>query len=348
VSVYTVLKRELVREKPSPAHGDSGFSKEDDVEPPVMPILHVSDHQLMAQTMRASGDPLLLDRITLEFAGLCSQVFSAEGLSESTAEALEQAVRKAAGYVNVGLERWCGRDLALCEKVLRENTLIDVFRSGFSLALQLRWETEEWLKTAWFSRRGYRPAFWEEEWGATLVGVVQKRPLLFDPSRREEPYRTFESIEEVEACRKTMDRIKILDRFLESLATRHPLEEKWSKDPLFSFHSLLFNYWGRKQLGFPPGFAPLSLDQVRDLFKVLRPEAQKPPLGMSDFKEVFVRDLMACSPALSGADRVLLEETLGILWEKFTEEYALVSTADLDGRFLRFILTSPSPSPGPR
>jgi len=70
----------------------------------------------MVETLRRSGDPLLLDRITLEFAGLCSQIFSAEGVPENTPEALVKTVKKAAGYVNVGIERWCGRDLGLCER----------------------------------------------------------------------------------------------------------------------------------------------------------------------------------------------------------------------------------------
>jgi len=345
VSVYTVLKKDLVKERTPAAVGDSGFPGEEHAEAPLMPILNVSDNHLMVEAMRRSADPLLLDRIPLEFGGLCSQVFSAEGVSENTAEALEDAVRKAAGYVNVGLERWCGRDLALCEQVLRENTLLDLFRSGFSMALQVRWDTEQWLKTAWFTRRGFRPAFWEEEWGATLVGVVQKRPLLFDGSLKEEPYRVFESLEELDACRRTMRRLMALDRLLEALVDRHPLDEKWSKDPLFTFHSLLFSFWARKQLGFPPGFSPLSLDQVRDLFRFLRSDAQKPPFGMPGFKGVFVKDFIAYAPDSESTDQALLEDTLGILWDKFTEEYALVGTADLDGRFLRFILSSPPPGP---
>jgi hypothetical protein len=346
VSIYTVLKKDLLKEKPSAPLVHPKSSEGERAEAPLMPILHVSENHLMVESMRRSGDPLLLDRVTLEFAGLCSQVFSAEGLLESTPEALVRTVRKAAGYVNVGLERWCGRDLELCEQVLRENTLHDLFRSGFSLALEMRWETEQWLKKAWFSRRGFRAAFWEEEWGATLVGVVQKRPLLFDRAQKDEPYRAFESIEEVETCRKTMERLMVLDRLLETLVDRHPLEEKWSKDPLFTFHSLLFNYWARKQLGFAPGFAPLTLDQVRDFFRLLRSDAQKPPFGMTGFKEVFVKDFMACAPAFESADqKAVLEETLGILWDKFTEEYALVGIADLDGRFLRFILSSPSSGP---
>jgi hypothetical protein len=346
VSVYTVLKKDLLREKPPAPVVQPRSSEGERAEAPLMPILHLSENHLMVEAMRRSGDPLLLDRVTLEFAGLCSQVFSAEGVFENTPEAIVSTVRKAAGYVNVGLERWCGRNLGLCERVLRENTLLDLFRSGFSLALEMRWETEQWLKKAWFSRRGFRPAFWEEEWAATLVGVVQKRPLLFDRAQKDEPYRAFESLEEVETCRKTIRRLVVLDRLLETLVGRHPLEEKWSKDPLFTFHSLLFNYWARKQLGFPPGFAPLSLNQVRDLFRLLRSDAQKPPFGMTGFKEVFVKDLMACAPDFESADQqAILEETLGILWDKFAEEYALVGIADLDGRFLRFILSSPSPGP---
>ncbi|MCU0595799.1 MAG: DUF6178 family protein [Desulfobacterota bacterium] len=349
VSVYTVLKKDLLTEKPSAPVGVPEPFGGDRAEPPLMPILNVSEDHLMVETMRRSGDPLLLDRVTLEFAGLCSQVFSAEGVFENTPEALAKTVRKAAGYVNVGLERWCGRDLGLCEQVLKDNTLVDLFRSGFSLALEMRWETEQWLKKAWFSRRGFRPAFWEEEWGATLVGVVQKRPLLFDRSHKDEPYRAFESLEEIESCRRIIRRLVVLDRLLETLVDRYPLDEKWSQDPLFTFHSLLFNYWARKQLAFPPGFAPLSLDQVRDLFRLLRSDSPKAPFGMTGFRQVFVNDGMACAPEFeSGDQKALLEETLGILWDKFTEEYALVGTADLDGRFLRFILSSPNPSSGPK
>jgi len=349
VSVYTALKKDLLKENPSAPVLHPGSSEGDRAEAPLMPILQVSENHLMVETVRRSGDPLLLDRITLEFAGLCSRIFSAEGVPENTPEALVKTVKRAAGYVSVGLERWCGRDLGLCERVLRKNTLLDLFRSGFGLALEMRWETERWLKKAWFSRRGFRPAFWEEEWGATLVGVVQKRPLLFDRSQKEEPYRTFESLEDVETCRKILRRLVVLDRLLETLVERHPLEEKWSKDPLFTFHSLLFNYWARKQLGLPPGFAPLSLDQVRDLFRLLRSDVQKPPFGMPGFKEVFVKDIMACAPDFESDDqRAVLEDTLGILWDSFTEEYAMVGTADLDGRFLRFILSTPSAPPGQR
>jgi hypothetical protein len=348
VSVYQALRKDLLNEAPAAPVAFSEPAEEERTEAPLMPILHVSENHLMVETTRRGGDPLLLDRVGIEFAGLCSQVFSAEGLSENTVEALIRTVRKAAGYVNVGLERWCGRDLASCEKVLRENTLLDLFRSGFTLALEMRWETEQWLKQAWFARLGFRPSFWEEEWGATLVGIVQKRPLLFDRSRKEEPYRTFESLEELEACRKTIRRMMVLDRLLATLADRHPFEEKWSKDPLFTFYSLLFNYWARKQLGLAPGFAPLSLDQVRDFFRLLRSDAQQPPFGMPGFKAVFVKDFMACAADFKGADRAVLEDTLGILWDKFTEEYALVGIADLDGRFLRFILSSTDASTGTR
>ncbi len=53
--------------------------------------------------MRRSRDPLLLNRITLEFAGLCSRFFSAEGLAEATPEALVPGrSEKRTGYVKRG------------------------------------------------------------------------------------------------------------------------------------------------------------------------------------------------------------------------------------------------------
>ena len=69
---------------------------------------------------------------------------------------------------------------------------------------------------------------------------------------------------------------------------------------------------------------------------------------MPGFKEVFVKHFMAYAPESESTDQALLEDTLGILWDSFTEEYAMVGTADLDGRFLRFILSSPGSSSGPK
>jgi hypothetical protein len=230
---------------------------------------------------------------------------------------------------------------------LRNNPLISIFRAGFGLALELQWETQRWLEKAWFRVQGFHSSFWDEEWGGTLAGLLQKRPRLFQGSQADEPYKDFESLSEVDDCRNTVRRLTVLDRLLEILSSEHLLKKRWTKDPLFTFHGLIFNFWARSQLNLDPGFSPLSMEQARAFFQLLRPKEGKPPYRMHGFGNVFVKDLTAYASDFEPHAARLLKETLSILWEKFVDEYAWVATAELDGRFMKFILISPSPEAAP-
>jgi len=306
---------------------------------PLAPILQVREENLMLEAVRR--DPLLADRVRVEFAGLCNQVISADRATVSEAEDLVRIVRKVAGYINVGLERLAGEDLAAAEEYIRDNPLQQIFRAGFSLALEVKWEAERWLKGAWFIRQGLKPGFWDD-WGGTLVGILQKRPLLYKGALSQPPYGDFEEAAQVEESRKTLRRMMALDRLLDKLSSDHPVERRWSKDPLFNFHSLLLNYWARRMMNIAPGFEPLSLGEVRNFFRALRAGTEKPPFSMQGFREVFVEDMAGLADFDPEAAKTL-RETLSAVWEKFTEEYAWVATADLDGKYLKFILTSPAP-----
>jgi hypothetical protein len=196
---------------------------------PLAPILQVGDENLLLKVVR--GAPLLADRVRGEFAGLCNQAVSADCVRVSEAEDLVRVCRKVAGYINVGLERVAGKDLKAAEDYIRKNPLQQIFRVGFSAALDVKWEAERWLKKTWFIRQGLKPGFWGE-WGGTLVGILQKRPLLFKGALSQPPYGDFESVEEVEKSREILRRVMALDRLLESLSSRHPVEAQLSKDPL--------------------------------------------------------------------------------------------------------------------
>jgi len=319
----------------------------DSPPPPVNPILAVGDESLMLEAVSRSGDPVLFDRLRVEFAGLCNQVMSADRLRVSDAEDLVKVCRKVAGYINVGLERLSVHDPAVAEDYLRKNPLLHIFRVGFSSALEVRWEAERWLKKAWFIRQGLKPVFWDD-WGGILVGILQKRPLFFRGAQSQPPYSDFESATEVEKCREALRHMTVLDRLLENLSSAYPVGRQWSKDPLFTFHSLLFNFWARLKLKTSPGFDPLSLEEVRNFFKTVRSGEEKPPFSMGGFKEIFLRDMTACTKEFDEEAKKTLRESLSLVWEKFTEEHAWIATADLNGRYLKFILTSSSPGSAPK
>lgn len=341
ISVYSYLKADSLKIEESSNKPHFPSEEEERGLVPITPLIHAQDNNLLAESMSRFTDNHLVERIRLEFAGLCNQILSAEGLRVDDLETLMHIYRKAAGYMHIGLERLTAGQIGLLEQYLKNNPLISIFRVGFGLALELKWEAERWLKEAWFARQGFNPDFWGEEWGGTLAGILQKRPRLYGVFQAGKEYRDFEQLVEIENCRTTLHRLILLDRLLENLTGKYPLEGDRIKDPLLTFHPLFFNFWSRQLLKIDPGFATISLDQMRDFFRLIRARHSKPPYKMLGFKDVFIKDFVSYASDFEPDAARTLKESLSILWQKFTEEYAWVATADLDGRFTRFILSRP-------
>jgi len=342
LSVYAYLKADTLLKDQPPEDRLLSNGEETRALVPMTPLIHSQDNNFLAGVVSRLTDPLLLDRIRLEFAGLCNQIISADGLVVSEFEGLIQTCRKAASYLSLGLERVTEGDLPLSEQLLKQNPLLSIFRVGFGLALELKWDAERWIKVAWFHSVGLKPDFWGEEWGATLSGLLQRRPIFYSGNLEKENYREFEESSDIKSCKDSLGHMIALDRILESLTSKYPLMSTRMKDPLLTFHPLLFTFWARKQLKLKLGFAPLSIGQVRTFFKKIRGKTEKPPYRMAKFKEAFIGDLMSFSPERESGEEEQVRGTLAFQWKQFEEEYAQVREEELDERFSRFILIESS------
>jgi hypothetical protein len=337
ISLYSHLRPQALRAQVTPPQVEEPIPEGEETPAPVIPLTHAPGNNLLMESAKRVADPFLMDRIRLEFAGLCNQILAADGEEVRDMDTLLRVCRKAAGYIHLGLDTATGGDLPAAEALVRKNALTSIFRVGFGLALELKWETERWVKSAWFKRQGFRSTFWGEQWGGTLEGLLQKRPRLFHDSRKDEPFKDFENTTELEACRITVKRLVALDRLLEVLARQYPVDPEWARDPVFTFHPMLFNLWARIQMGFKPGFGSLSLEEAKAFFRHLRAEEERAPYRMPGFAERFVSDLTAYAsgPPFDGVG--YLEEILTLLWQHFAEEYAWVSESELDERFMTFL-----------
>ena len=72
---------------------------------PMSPLIQVPEQSLFLHVTREIEESGLMDRIRVEFAGLCNQLASASGEAVESVETLAKICRKAARYVNVALER---------------------------------------------------------------------------------------------------------------------------------------------------------------------------------------------------------------------------------------------------
>jgi hypothetical protein len=308
---------------------------------PVSPLYHAMGENLLAVTVSRVTDSVLLDRIALEFTGLCNQILSADGLLVNDFDILIKTCRKASGYLNMAFERLCGADVSLAEKLLKTNSLMSVFRVGFGLALELKWEAEGWIKKSWFNGQGLEFGFWGDWWGETLAGVVENKPLLYVGLEKGEEYRDFEKLSELDDCRKLLRRLIVLDRLFGRLAGLYPFNKDTIQDSPLTFHQFLFNLWARHLLKLEPCFSGIFHTQVKEFFGLLRANEKNPPYRMAGFEEAFITDYMAYASDFEPETAVTLKDTLSLIWQEFREEHEWITTIDPDGRFTRFIRIMP-------
>jgi hypothetical protein len=342
LSIYSPLKAKALTLEEPDEKVNAFFHEQTRALAPISPLYHAGGYNLLTEVAEKISDVLFLDRIRLEFAGVCNQILSADGMLANEFDALVKACRKAAGYLNVALESVCGTDISLAEKIVRGNFLVSIFRVGFGLALELKWEAERWLKDSWFYNQGMNFTFWGDNWGETLAGIVSRKPSLYTGLRQGEEYKDFESLTELKTCRQLLHRLKLLDKVLEQLAEHYPLDEKIIQNPRLTFHPLLFNIWARKILKIQPSFSGVSLEEAKNFFRLLRTGDKNPPFRMPGFKEAFIQDFISFFNDLGPKPKGTLKNILSVIWREFREEYERVPVDDLDERFMKFLWIIPA------
>jgi hypothetical protein len=343
ISVYSPLEPSILASEELPP--EPGISHTEEIPGqlvPVSPFIHLGRNQLLGNVVRSFADPLLQDRIYLEFAGLCNQIFSADGDVVNEAEELVKICRKAAGYVSLSLENSCAGDLQKAREILKKHSLVSLFRVGFGLVLHFKWDVAKWLKEAWFWKRGFDLTFWGDEWGETIGALLFERPLYYCGKGENGPYRDFFGLPDLERCREIVHHVMALD-FLLSRIEKGILFSDWKAEKKgITFHPLLFNLWARTMLGVRPSFAGISRAQAKHFFFRLREGDEGPPYRMHKFENAFLEEMIRLASVPDEGGENVVAETLALLWQRFREEYEQLALEDLDRRFSRYLtITAP-------
>jgi len=338
LSAYAPMDPQALAKEKIPSLRDLMHDEEIRELVPVSPLQQSGAANLLTESVsQIITDPLLLDRIRLEFAGLCNQILSADGIRVEEMEDLIKVSRKVAQYLNLGLERICARDLAEAAALLEQHPLLSIFRVGIGLSLKVKWEAERWLRTSWFYGQGLSPGFWGEEWGGILSGLLGRIPRFYTGFLEGEEYKDFEWVGELGDAMEAIRSMMVLDGLLERLAERFSMDRELLQSPEVTFHPLLFHFWGRQLLGLDPAFSGITRKQAKAFFGRLRGTAKGPPFDISSFKDAFVQDVASHAPAPDNETATLLKETLSVVWQQFAEEYAWVSLDDLDRGYSKFL-----------
>lgn len=339
LAVYAPLDPEVLSVEVRAADAKIAFDEEMGKLAPISQFYHAQGKNILTKAFSKINDNIFRDSIRLEFAGLCNQILSADGILANELDLLIKTCRKAAGHLNLALERLCGTDISLAEELLKNNSLVSIFRVGFGLVLGLKWETNRWLKNSWFYGQGLGFSFWGDRWGETLAGIMENKPRLYTGFEEDQEFRDFGQLSELDDCRRLIYRLKALDRILGRLEESYPLDKSALEDPQLTIHQCLFNLWARLLLNLKPGFSSMSSDQAKEFFSHLRTGEKAPPFRMPGFEEVFLKFYNAYASDFDSESEATLNDTLSQIWQKFAEEYEWVATCDLEDRFAKFIAT---------
>lgn len=286
----------------------------------------------------------VLEQAEGEFAGLCNQIISADKEIVKNRKELYKIVKKACGYISIGLKRLLedkgkvdtGRTAALIQKY----PLAQIFRVGYGMAIKLKQKAEKWRKESWFAKMRLPLNFWDEKWMGVLGGLLLKRPLFFDNYQTGVLYREFVSHEDIKEIDKILNEIISFDDLL-SLMIPKP---KPLLHGFFTYKSFILTLWVRHYLNLSEessdseDLIPLSLDEFKRFFNDLWSGEEKPRKVRNSIKESFLTWLSSKTGLTHYEISERMGQTLENLFSEIESEYGEVDEKYLDSKYIHLFL----------
>jgi len=302
---------------------------------------------LFIRALKQIQAPHTLEQLQTETASLCNQVIAADQAVIRGRNQLRSVVSKVSGYLGIGLERLLAGTRQDREKkaaeAIRRHMLIDIFRTGFAAALQLKWQADRWHRESWCRARSIDLTFWGERWLGQLGGLLIDRPKFYDPDRAGSNYRDFAAMEEIEATGRGLAQVMVLDSLFGKLnPDLAPASIKRSID----YKNLLLTQWARASLKIHPvspetsnPAIPVSL--FRPFYETLWRSGEEQRTIADERKTEFLQWVAD----QSGLSTTELADRLGwvfeALFDEIEQELARVRAGNLDPRHVHLFLLKP-------
>lgn len=310
---------------------------------PIYPVRMLKEDNLFTRALNEIEAEELRQQIQAEFAGLCNQIISADSKKIRDRDQLGDIVKKACGYISIGLERLASKKnklhAELDSSTIKKYPLSRIFRIGYGLVLSLKWKAEKWQKNSWAGKNGLPLSFWDEEWLGMLGGLLIQRPLYYDNYKTGVLYREFLSLEDITVTEKGLNEIIAFDELLSLLpVTLKPL----STYGFLTYKNLVLTLWARHCLDLSEELSAIPLNDFKRFFNDLWPVDDTQPAVSISMKTSFL-DWLSKVTGLSHYDITRkLGGVLENLFEELENEYSRISVKHLDPKYIpHFLLEKP-------
>jgi len=282
----------------------------------------------------------VLEQIQIEFASLCNRIVSADQKKIREKDQLKSVVKKACGYINIGLEKLTEDDGDLdadrCAAVVQRCPLSNIFKVGFGLALELKWRAEKWQEKSWFKQNGLLLGFWDQDWMGVLGGLLIKKPLFYDSYKTGVLYREFVTLQDIKDTENILNEIVAFDEILSLMN----IEPEPVSEGYLTYKNFVLTLWARKYMGLSEELLPLPLDVFKNFFNDLWTGKDKPRKTRRTMKESFLDWLSDKTGFTHYEITQKLGQTLENLFNEIESEVGEVSRKDLDPRYINLFFVN--------
>ncbi len=315
---------------------------------PVLSATFMDADTLFGRALHTVTDPELVTRLQAEFATVCNQVVVADRQPIREKLQLEKKVKKTCRTISLGLEHLLadadGIDSARAGSLISRHRLAEIFRVGYGLCLNLKWQARKWQQASWTNRSGLPLHFWGETWLGVLGGLLLDHPRFYADYTSGVHYRDFESLADIKKTRSVLDAVADFDNLLSKMQiTFKPLDSYG----YVGHYNLVLTLWARQILAVPGrveplSIDPLSIDQIRQFFRHLWGQQEKPFHIANEKKEQFLAWISKTANLSEYDVSKTLGRTFEALFGDLEEEYANVFPQELELKYVEgFFLLAP-------
>jgi len=333
ISVSHLKKRKkVVAEQPKP---------ETFVPVPVNHTNMMGEDTLFSKALLKITNFNILQQLQTEFAGVCNHLIAAEPNPVRSRDELKAIVKKACGYISIGLESLLltnkvAADI-MTEEYITTYPLIDLFRTGNGEIASLRQQVKTWQQNSWFSSKKLPLSFWGERLVGVIGGLLINRPKFYDNYQTGKLYREFETRADMEITRSTLKEAMAYDNLLSGMAIQ---SDDFSKDRFITCDNLLMTLWARHAIGISPEIAPIPLHLFKQFFADLWEPGKTPPAIKDSKKTEFLHFLSSESGLSENKISHDLGNAFELLFNEIAENYGTIRPENLDPRFVTIFLLS--------
>ncbi len=187
-----------------------------------LPALLVASLAPGEHLWRALGtiqDSRQAELISQQLAALANRILSVHSVTTGDLEKVKPALEEMRDTLNLGLERLTQGRASLAASALKQQDMLGLFRTGFSLLADLRAEADRVIHRGRLRLQGARRTLLESPQAELLDGLRRHRPLFFEgvEDSRRAGYRNFRGLADVESTRRSLNEIEALGQTFWSL-----------------------------------------------------------------------------------------------------------------------------------